>query len=243
MKPKLIALNLILVGALGATVWQARLHWMAAQAERRATLNVTIPSTTPAPAPPVAKPQPPAAVQYVDVAEKNLFSVDRNPAIVIDPPKPVEVKKMPALPVVYGTMGLPSGTKAIMAAHPGESSRSVSAGDTIGDFKVIALDSQNITFEWDDRKIEKKIDDLIDRSNPKGAASGPAVAANNPSSGGLQPPPPPPPTTGDPIGTKLTETMMACRPGENSPAGTVQGGFKKVITYSPFGATCRWMKQ
>ncbi len=218
---------------------------MRAQAERKATLNVAIPAAKPLPAPPVAKPQPPTAVQYADVAEKNLFSVDRNPAIVIDPPKPVEVKKMPALPVVYGTMGLPSGTKAIMAAHPGEASKSVRAGDTIGDFKVIALDSQNITFEWDEKKIERKIEDLIDRSNPRGTPQGPAVTAAAPvSGGGLQPPPPPPQSSGDPVlGIKLTETMLACRPGENSPAGTVQGGYKKVITYSPFGATCRWMKQ
>ena len=50
------------------------------------------------------------ATKYNDVAQKNLFSKDRNPQVIIDPPKPPDPPKpMPKLPVVYGVMGLPSG--------------------------------------------------------------------------------------------------------------------------------------
>lgn len=247
MKPKLIALNLVLAAAVGATVWQARVRWLEAQAERRATLNVPIRTPKPGAVPAAPKLDPPAATKYAEVAEKNLFSSDRNPTVIIDPPKPPEVKKMPPLPVVYGTMGLPSGTKAIMAEKPGESSRSVRAGDTIGDFKILALDPQKVTFEWDGKQIEKRMEDLIDRSNTQVASSSGRGPAAPPPSGPAVPAPPPPQApasnTNPSIGIELTATTHACRPGENSPAGTVVDGFKKVITYSPFGATCRWVKQ
>lgn len=186
------------------------------------------------------------ATKYAEVAEKNLFSSDRNPNVIVEPPKPVEVKKMPPLPVVYGTMGLPSGTKAIMAEKPGQGSRSVRVGDTVGDFKILALDPQKVVFEWDGKQIEKRMEDLIDRSNAQVATTqGPAA----PAAPGPAAPAPPPPAqqaqsnSNPQLGVELTATTHACRPGENSPAGSVVDGFKKVITFSPFGATCRWVKQ
>ena len=81
-------------------------------------------------------------MKYADVANKNLFSEDRNPNIIVDPPKVETPKPMPPLPVVYGMMGLPSGTKAIMAEKPGAPSTTVRAGETLGEFKIVALDTQ-----------------------------------------------------------------------------------------------------
>ena len=245
MKPKLIALNLALTAAVGATAWQARVHWLQAQAERRATLNIPVRSVKPPAVPPVPKPEPPAATKYAEVAEKNLFSVDRNPTVVIDPPKPPEEKKMPRLPVVFGAMGLPSGTRAIMAVKPGDPSRSVRAGDTIGDFKVLALDTKRVTFEWDGKQIERALEDLIDRSNPEGMTG--RAAAPSPQNSGPAAPPPPQQAlaqvSGDPRGEELTPTMRAVRPGDTTPAGTVVDGYKKVVTPSPFGNIVRWIKQ
>ncbi len=168
LKLKLILLNLLLVIALSAIVWQARVRWDEAQATRRNNLSAKV---TPNPAPPLIpapKPDAAPAAKFADVATKNLFSKDRNPTVVIDPPKIEEQKKMPSLPVVYGVLGLPSGTKAIMAEKSGAASRSVHAGDTIGEFKIASLDSQNIVFDWDGKQISKKIEDLIDRSNAGG---------------------------------------------------------------------------
>ncbi|MES1260607.1 MAG: hypothetical protein ABUS49_02640 [Acidobacteriota bacterium] len=242
MKPKLIALNLILALAVCATVWQARVRWLRAQAERRATLHVPVPAPKPPAVPPAAKLEPPPATKYAEVAEKNLFSSDRNPTVIIDPPKPPEEKKMPRLPVVYGTMGLPSGLKAIMAEKPGDASRPVGAGDTIGEFKVLTLDPQKVTFGWDGKEIARRIEDLIDRSNTEVASN---RGASPRPSGPAAPPPPPVQAqpSGDPRGAELTPTMRADRPGDTSPPGTVVDGYKKVVTPSPFGNITRWIKQ
>jgi hypothetical protein len=140
-------------------------------------------------------------------------------------------------------MRLPSGVKAFMAEKRGESPRMVKAGDTIGEFKLLALDERDVTFQWNGQEIKRKIEDLIDRSghdNTQGAqqaASGPAAP----------PPPgpnlPPPPPAGERTGVVLTETTRACRPGDTSPAGSVEDGYRKVVTMSPFGAVCRWVRQ
>ena len=67
MKPKLIALNLLLVAALSGTVWQARVRWQAAQAERKATLNVPIRTTKPPPVPAAPKLDPPQEMRIEQV--------------------------------------------------------------------------------------------------------------------------------------------------------------------------------
>ena len=42
MKPKLIALNILLVLAMGAIVWQARARWSETQSKRREKLSVKV---------------------------------------------------------------------------------------------------------------------------------------------------------------------------------------------------------
>jgi hypothetical protein len=140
-------------------------------------------------------------------------------------------------------MGLPSGARAIMAEKSGQQSRSIRTGDTIGEFKVLALDTENVKFEWDGKEVARKIADLVDRSNPQaGAQQNQGPAAPPPSPAAPPPPQPSGPVTSKDIGIELTPGSHACKPGENSPAGTVIDGFRKTITYSPFGATCRWVK-
>jgi hypothetical protein len=244
LRPKLIALNLLLIAGVCAMGWEARSRWQLATAERQANLNVHIRSLTPPQVLPAPKPEAPPPVKYADVANKNLFTADRNPTVIIDPPKVEAPKPMPPLPVVYGTMGLPSGTKAIMARKPGEPGKAVRAGDTIGDFKVLALNSEKVTFEWEDKQIEKNIGDLVDRSNTQPAgSSGPAAQAAPQPVSAPRAEAAPAQNTNPSLGVELTPAMRACRPGDNSPAGTVVDGYKKQITFSPFGATCRWVKQ
>jgi hypothetical protein len=229
LKPRLIALNVVLVLALGGTVWHGRVSWNETQAQRRNNLSVKVrpipaPPLTPAPLPD-AKP----ATNFAEIATKDLFSKDRNPTVVIDPPKVEEPKKMPPLPVIYGVLGLPSGAKAIMSEKAGLASRSVHTGDTIGEFSIDSLDQRDITFDWDGKKISRKIEDLIDRSNQAAAAVQPsrAVPAQNDA--------PPVPAGPGPGG--------ACVPGDNSPAGTVVGGYRKTARNTPFGPIgCNWVK-
>lgn len=242
MKAKLIALNVVLVAALLAVVWQARNSWTEARKTRQDTVNVKV---KPLPLPPLApapKPEADPAASFSDVATKDLFSKDRNPNIVVEPPKVEPPKKMPPLPVVYGVLGLPSGTKAIMSETKGEPGHPVREGDKVGEFLIASLDPQNVVFDWDGKKIAKKIDDLIDRSGPpvEGAAQASAPAANS----AAAPPPPKPPETNVKAGPgkDLGGGFRGCVPGDSSPSGTIVDGYRKNVVKSPFGESCNWVQ-
>jgi hypothetical protein len=261
LKTKLIALNVLLLSALLAVGWQAKLRYDEAQARRRAGLNVKVVSPPVPPPAPVPKPDSPAAAQYGDVAQKDLFSKDRNPNIIIDAPPPqAPPKPMPPLPVMYGVMGLPSGVRALMAEKAGAASHPVRAGETIGDFKVLSLDAQNIVFEWDGKSVPRKVEDLMDRSTTASATGqgGPAVASNGAplrqtpvqltQQEILNQPPPPtaqpassvPPKLGIDIGAP-GRPERSCTPDDTSPSGTVLDGFRKQVTNTIFGPQCRWL--
>jgi len=239
LKTKLILLNVLLVLALGAIAWQARNQWKHAKANRRDHLNVQV---TPAAAPPLTpapKPEAAPAMKYAEVATKDLFSKDRNPTVVIEAPKVEPPKKMPPLPVVYGVLGLSSGTKAIMSEKAGVAGRSVHAGDTIGEFKIAALDPQTVTFDWDGKQISRKIEDLIDRSGgaPAGGAAPAAAQAGAPAAAQQGPPP----IVAGPGKEVPGQSSRPCVPGDSSPPGTVVGGYKKNGVYGPMGLMgCSW---
>ena len=244
MKPKLVALNLILVALVGATIWEGHARWSEGQAVRKANLNVPVRPVAPPPMAPVPEPMTPPATTYADVAKNNLFSSDRNDEIIVDPPKVEAVKQMPALPISTGVMRVPSGVKAFMAAKSGETPRMVKVDDTVGEFRILALDERDVTFEWNGQQIKRKIEDLIDRSGHdqvSGATQATAAPAAPPAPGPNVPPPPP--AAGQKTGVVLTESTRACRPGDTSAAGASEDGYRKVITPSPFGPVCRWIKQ
>lgn len=242
MKLKFIALNILLLVALGAIAWQERSSWKQAQAKRESNLAVKVKPLPAPPTAPVPKPDPVPATKYADVATKDLFSKDRNPNVVIDPPKIEAPKIMPPLPVVYGVLGLPSGTRAIMSENKGAASRSVHAGDTVGEFKIALLDPQNVTFDWDGKQISRKIEDLIDRSNGPGAAGAQSatVQASGPAVVAAAPLPPPAANVPAGIGKDTGGGIHACLPGDTSPSGTVVNGFKKSSVPTPFGPICNW---
>jgi hypothetical protein len=240
----MILLNALLAAAIAAGAWQGSTHWLAVRAQQRNTLEARVRAAVPPPPAPAPKPEAPAAANYVDVATNNLFSRDRNPTVVIEAPKIEKPKQMPPLPVVYGVLGLPSGVKALMAEKAGAGSKSVKAGDQIGEFQIAALDPQNVTFVWDGQEIHKKIEDLLDRSNHDQAGGGsaggqPGVAANAPAV------PPPATVTGSAaIGVEVGtpgHSERVCKPCDNSPADTVIDGYKKVLLPMPFGVNCRWI--
>jgi hypothetical protein len=233
LKLKLVAVNLLLLLALGAIVRQARLRWDDTQAKRRANLSVKVTPLPPPALTPSPKPDAAPATKYADVATKDLFAKDRNPTVIIDPPKVEAPKPMPPLPVVYGVLGLPSGTKAIMSEKPGLSSRSVHAGDTIGEFRIASLDQEHVVFDWDGKQISRRIEELIDRSNTAGTGGAPPAA--------MQPSGPAPVVSNSSQVPAGPGPGGACVPGDSSPSGTVVGGFKKNSAPSPFGTICHWV--
>jgi hypothetical protein len=247
LKPKLVALNLLLAAGVGAVVWQARVRLDEAERVRRAHFANPLKAVPPPPVAPAPKPQPPSAVGYADVAKKNLFSADRNDDIVVEAPKVVPPKPMPPLPVSYGVMNMPSGMKISLAEKKGDASRFVHVGESVGEFKIVALDKKNVTFEWDGKQIVRNIEDLMDRTgqevasnaHPQGPAAGPAAPAPQ-APGGLVNSHP---TRAD-LGPQMNATTYTCKSGDTSvPDGAVVDGFKKVTTQSIFGPVCRWVKQ
>lgn len=251
MRPKPIALNGLLLCALAVVAWQARMRWEEAQTLRRTTVNIPVKPVAPPPLAAAPKPDAAVATRYADVAEKNLFSKDRSATVIIDPPKVEIPKPMPPLPVVYGVMGLPSGTKAIMSEKAGAPSTTIRSGDSIGEFKIAALDTQNVTFEWNGKQLTRKLDDLIDRSSSQTAATGgPAAAAAAPSGPAVARPAPPlapaapsrPATSAD-LGESTTSMTRAIKPGDTSAAGSMVDGYRKTCITTSFGTQCQWVKQ
>jgi hypothetical protein len=256
LKLKFIALNALLLIAILAIVEQARARWQEAHARREANLNTAVKPVPPPPLTPAPKPEPPPAARYADVANKDLFAKDRNPVVIVDPPKVEKPREMPPLPIVFGVLALPSGTRAIMAEKKNDPAVPVHQGDTVGEFTIVSLDPLNVTFGWNGKEISRKIDDLIDRSGPANNAGGAAV--------NIQPAPPqvtslPVPQMPPQSNTVQTSNLQpgsgtigieigapghserACTPGDSSPAGTVIDGYKKTTASSPFGVICRWV--
>ena len=241
MTRKLLLLNIVLLLAVAAATWRLRQDWLAARAREQALLHRQV---TPQPPPPVIfsrPPEPVMAASYADIAQKMLFSKDRNPTVVVEvkaaPPKP-----MPPLPLLYGVMNLPDGATAVMSEKTGARHRGVRPGEKVGEFTLLAVSREDITLEWDGKQMVKKIDELLDRAGPPQPApdgnTPRAMPAAGQSSAQLNPQPPP----GKPEpGKEMNDRMRACQPNDDSPAGTTANGSVKRITQTPFGKQCYWV--
>ncbi len=148
-----------------------REQWLVEDAHEQAVLKqLPRPVPTP-PVTPVPAPKPLTASSYGDIAQKMLFAKDRNSVVIVEAPKVVPPKPMPPLPLFYGVMNLPSGPIAIMSEKPNARHLGIHVGDTLGEFKVLALNTQQIEFEWDGKKITKNVSELIDRGAQNTAAA------------------------------------------------------------------------
>ena len=241
MNRKLWLLNFVLIAAIAAGTWRVRKDAQEFKAREHATLSTKVPAPPAPPAPPATPPPAVAATSYLDIAQKMLWSRDRNSQVIVDPPKPAEVKPLPALPSVHGVMNLGDGPIVMMSDKPGSRHRGIRPGEMIGDFKLVSVDSQDLVLSFEDRTVKKKLQDLIDHSGDADAAQA-ATTSNNAGRPGIPPAPPPPPTVvGKPEpGVTTGEGTSSCQPGDNSPAGTVANGMRKVIMPTPFGPACRW---
>jgi hypothetical protein len=239
---RLLLWNLLLAVCATAGIFELRREWTETRAQEQVMLlRKPAAAKVELPAPP-PKPAPFQAATYTDVAQKTLFSKDRNPNVEIPvPPAPPPPPPMPALPRVYGVMGLPSGPVAIMSDKAGGPQKRVRAGDMIGDFKVAKLDTQKISLQWMDKTVEKSIDELLDRTAVAAAAPEPPARGAPAASTTVVPAGPAvPPQIGIEIGAP-GHSVRACKSDDASPAGTVLEGYRKSIEHTPFGDACRWL--
>src|SRR5258707_7685129 len=154
MKRRLILLNLVLLVAIAVAGNALRDRYLAAKAHEQQVLKQKPPLVPPPQIPDTPKTPPVAAATYADVAQKMLFTRDRNPNVIVEPPKVPPPKVMPPLPFAYGVMDFGSGPIVLLAEKAGGQNKSYHPGDKIGEFKIASVSSRDITFEWDGKEIK-----------------------------------------------------------------------------------------
>ncbi len=231
-------LNIAIVALIAIFGWRVNVSWRESKASEQALRDAKIKPLPPPPVSSITPPQPLTATSYNEVVQKMLFAKDRNPTVIVEAPVVKPPKPMPALPLAYGMMGLPSGPVVVMSEKPGARTRGVHLGESIGEFKLITASRDNVTLGWEDKVITKSMDELRDHSGDAAAQqiaanSGPAAA----SASSAAPAPVKPSAPGISIGAE----MKACQPGDTSPAGAVVDGMRKEYSETPFGKACRWV--
>jgi hypothetical protein len=241
MRRNLWLLDLILLIGVVITGFMLRQRWVESMRREQALLRQIVPPGPPPALPGLPLVGPVTPSSYLEVAQMMLFSRDRNPNVILDPPPPPPPPPvMPPLPVSYGMMDLGLGPMVILAEKPGAAHHSYKPGDKIGAFKIVAMNTKEIMFDWDGQLIKKTLDELAEKKS--------TVAYNTPpqdQAGAAAAPPATPQTTAigatkGPVEVDMGNQAKACAPGDATPAGTVEGGMRKVVTKSPFGDVCRW---
>ena len=241
MRRNLWLLDLILLVAVVISGFVLRQRWSDSYVREQALLRQMVPAGPPPALPALPSVTPATPASYLEVAQMMLFSRDRNPNVILDPPPPPPPPPvMPPLPVAYGMMDLGLGPMAILAEKAGAPHHSYKAGDTIGAFKILGLNTKEILFDWEGQPVKRTLEELAEKRS--------TVAYNTPppdNPGAATPAPAAPQTTAiggakGPVEADMGNQAKACAAGDSSPAGTIEGGMKKVITKSPFGDVCRW---
>ncbi|MFN7921846.1 MAG: hypothetical protein U0Q16_17225 [Bryobacteraceae bacterium] len=250
MSRRLVFLNLILVALLGAAGYHIRQRWEEARQKERAFLTTGVPQGADPQVPKVEALQPVTATNYTDVAARMLFSKDRNPTVIIEP-EVIKEDPVPPFPVAFGILALGSAPRVFMSEKPGAPQKSYVAGDPVGPFKLTAIEGDELTLEWKDKKFKKTLADLKQKEVQQAAAEAQAAPA------AAQPPQPQGDKSGaitDPKAVADVQkeksgnnpwvnvggTNHACAQGDQTPAGAVVNGFRKVTKPSMFGTTCFW---
>jgi hypothetical protein len=242
---RIVLLYLLLLGLAVALGWLGYSHWKRDRAQQAKVLRQSVPAKgiLPPAVPEVAKPAAPA--EYFDVAQRTLFSKDRNPTVVIEPPPVKPEPPMPPLPEYHGQMAI--GDPVAILSTPGGTQKGYRLGEKVGEFKLVAFDREKIKFEWNEKSVERKLTDLVAKEDTSQAAKGPVPqqpapaavsssdgrpAANNSLSTNTNSSPT--------FGSEIGDGVYACASGDNSAAGTILNGHKKTLYTTMFGPVCRW---
>jgi hypothetical protein len=239
MKRKLLILDVVLVLVIAAAGVQFRKSWVSGkQREQTARINRMKPVALP-PLPALKTPKPVMPADYIDVAQKLLLDPSRNPNVPVEPPPapppPPPPPPMPALPVFHGMMNLGEGPFVILSVGTGPH-LDIHPGDPIGQFKLVSVNNDGLTFDWNGQKVTKTTDELTDHSQ---RANIQAEAAVERTAAPQAPAAPPQPALVGP-GQMTGFGFKTCNMNDGISAGTVQDGYRKTINQTPFGPTCTW---
>jgi hypothetical protein len=240
MNRKILALNLALLALLGVLGWMLRAHWRETRARELATLSKAARKIEVLPPPSPAPPEAAVPANYLEVAQKTLFSKDRNPNVIVEvvpPPAPPPEVPTPPRPYYFGQMGLGPQPVALLSVEKG-GQKGFHVGDEVGPFKLMAFDRDTITFEWNGKTLEYPLSELKPKE-PQAAAQQAAAATAAPAKPQSIAPVIAVGEDKPTLGTQNGE-IRSCVPGDRSPAGTVKDGYKKTVVNGPFGPSCLW---
>lgn len=238
MNRKLIALNVVLVLVVVWAGYLLRNEMGSANAREAAMHKARVKAATPAPLPALPNQSPVTATTYKDVAMKTLFHPSRNPDLpppVIEAPPPPP--PMPPLPKYHGTMNIGDGPRALLAIGNGPS-QAVKPGEEIGPFKLVDVNTVDITFEWQGQIARRTLDQMTDRSTQTTASNADDGRSVQPAVPAAAPAPVVKTPTGP--GESTAFGFRTCDPNDSLPEGTVKEGFRKTTYKTPFGSACRW---
>jgi hypothetical protein len=234
LNKKLWLLNLLLAGAAAYGGVQLRKEWHSAKDREKTKLGRPV---DPGPTPvwrPLPAEQPVLAASYGPVAQKFLFDRERNPNVVVEVKAPPPPPPMPALPIFRGMMELPSRPPVAFLSVTAEGAQqAVHPGEPIGQFKLLAVNSEEITFEWNGQKVTKRVDEM-----PRSAAPPPEAQVASATTTATPAAPPPPPPTGPGALTPFGTRDCSLKDGHND--GDMVDGYKKVVHHTPFGENCSY---
>jgi hypothetical protein len=236
LSAKLRLLDLALLVLAGLLYWQLRREWMGSQVRDLALLKSALPAARVPGLAPLEKVNAVTGADFADVATKDLFSRDRNPNVIVDPPPPPPVKPQPPFPVAHGVMlwdGVPP--TIVLSEKANGPQKGYHPGDSIGPWTLVSVDSSYADFEWDGKDFKKRLDELIDRTPIADAAlpvgkAAPAQAATQTLSTSSHSGP----------GIDVGRGYKSCYSDDSAGDGTVLDGMKKVISATPFGNSCHW---
>jgi hypothetical protein len=235
---KLILLNLVLIALAGWLFWTLRARRIELRMRERAVLNQKAHAAPVLPPPQTSPPRPVTPAEYIDVAQKMLFTKDRNPTVIIEPPPRKPDPPMPPLPSYHGQMAIGEPV-VFLSADSNSAQKSYRAGEKVGKFELVSFDREKITLAWEGKTVERKLAELTPKEpTPQQQIAAPAAAARP----AAVPLAPVRALRADesPLGADMGGGFHGCVAGDNSPDGTVKDGFKKVMRQSPFGQTCHW---
>jgi hypothetical protein len=232
---KLLFLDAVLVAVVVYVGFQLRDAARAAKAREAAKLNLQLKP----PAAPIFRPLPPEPPvmpsAYLNIPDKMLWDRSRNSVVVVEPPPPPPPPPpMPPLPIYHGMMSLgSSGLTAFFSLSADAQHQAIHIGETIGQFKLLSVNSDEIALEWDGQVVRKTVAEL---SGQKGVA--PVQVTQDRTDSGTPPPAPPPVKSGP--GELTNFGSKTCFINDGNAEGTVIDGFKKVNHTNPFGTNCTW---
>ncbi len=242
MNRKVIVLNVLLVALLAWLGMRLRASWQEAK-EREAIVlgRAAKPGQTVAP-PSVPGVNPAVPAEYIDVAQKMLFSKDRDPNVIIEapppPPPPPPEKPVPPFPSYYGQMAI--GEPVILLSVNSAPQKSFHVGDKVGEFKLAAFDRDTLTLEWNDKTLVKNVKELTPKEPERpvvqqavAAPAAPNAAKASTKMGGNTP-------KTDPALGPMNGRFATCLSEDTSPDGTIKDGFRKKIVPGMMGVTCMW---